>query len=159
MKNLILTLLCLGGMAHASAQNLQGSYSLVSIENIYPDGKRVYPYGDAPSGLLSLEESGTYAIQILSTDRPEISSDDKNKLTRDEYASIVKGFNSHYGRYQLNNTEKSITFTIDHASYPEWENTVQKRSFTFFNEELKYVVTRTTQGGESVIAEVIWRKR
>lgn len=33
----------------------------------------------------------------------------------------------------------------------------KKRNYTYNGHELKYIVTRTTQGGQSLIAEVVWR--
>ncbi|MFZ0597524.1 MAG: lipocalin-like domain-containing protein, partial [Flavobacterium sp.] len=44
------------------------------------------------------------------------------------------------------------------ASFPNWENTEQKRYYTFNNNQIKYVVTNTTQGGNKVTAEVVWEK-
>lgn len=163
MKNLLIFTLLFSSLGvfsqkKISPQKLLGSYSLESIDNVYPDGRRVYPYGKKPSGLLFFEKNGSYAIQILSEVRPTIVSTDKNNLTPEEYASIVKAFNSHYGTYEINSEEKTIKFNINHASYPKWENTVQERSFTFSQGTLKYVVTRTTQGGDSVVAEVVWKK-
>lgn len=137
---------------------LNCQWSLVSIENIYPDGKKVHPYGENPVGLLIFDEKGNYAIQILRESRPIIASGDKNNCTPEEYASIVQGFNSHFGTYQLDKEHQQISFSIEHASFPNWEKTVQKRSFTLKDGVLKYVVTHTTQGGQSVIAEVVWEK-
>ncbi|MBL6447956.1 lipocalin-like domain-containing protein [Fulvivirga sp. 29W222] len=162
MKKVMLTLLAFASALSVFAQKndveLVGPWSLVSIDNIYPDGTRVHPYGENPDGLLMFDDEGNYAIQILRASRPKIASADKNNCTPEEYASIVKGTNSHYGTYQLNSTEKTITFNIAHASFPNWEGTVQERSFTLENNKIKYVVTRTTQGGQSVIAEVVWEK-
>ena len=61
-------------------------------------------------------------------------------------------------RLGIDKTNKIITFKIKTASFPNWEGTTQKRSYTFLNNELKYVVTNTTQGGKSVTAEVVWKK-
>ena len=141
-----------------SSNDLVGPWSLVSIDNIYPDGTRVHPYGEHPDGLLMFDREGNYAIQILKASRPKIASGDKNNCTPEEYASIVKGTNSHYGTYQVNPERNTITFNIAHASFPNWEGTVQVRSFTLANDQIKYVVNHTTQGGQSVIAEVVWRK-
>ena len=136
-----------------------GSWSLVSITNIYENGSKVEPYGQNPDGLLIFDAEGNYAIQILKKNRPLISSGNKNTSTAVENAAIVKGFNAHYGRYSVDPSTGIIAFNILHASFPNWENKIQKRAFSCLNGVLTYTVTNTTQGGNAVIAEVVWKKR
>lgn len=135
-----------------------GSWTLVSVENINSDGTKNLPYDVNPKGILFFDEKGNYAIEIYKNERPRIISGDKNKCTPEENASIVQGSNAHFGKYEIDQTDKIITFKIKTASFPNWEGTIQKRSYTFLNNELKYVVTNTTQGGKSVTAEVVWKK-
>jgi hypothetical protein len=135
-----------------------GSWTLVSVENINSDGTKNLPYDVNPKGILFFDEKGNYAIEIYKNERPRIISGDKNKCTPGENASIVQGSNAHFGKYEIDQTNKIITFKIKTASFPNWEGTIQKRSYTFLNNELKYVVTNTTQGGKSVTAEVVWKK-
>lgn len=139
-------------------QNMAGTWTLVSVTNIYPDGNKVYPYGDNPQGMLMVDKMSHYAIQILKAERSKVASGDKNVCTPEENAAMVQGSNSHFGQYSMDEKNKTITFKIEHASFPNWEGTQQKRSFTLVDNRLTYVVTQTTQGGQSVIAEVVWRK-
>ncbi|MCD0464630.1 lipocalin-like domain-containing protein [Flavobacterium sp. ENC] len=135
-----------------------GSWTLVSVENINQDGKKTFPYGTDPRGILFFDEKGNYAIQIYKNERPKIISGDKNKCTPEENALIVQGSNTHFGKFEIDEANKTIIFKIKTASFPNWENEEQKRSFTNNSNELKYVVTNTTQGGKSVTAEVVWKK-
>ena len=108
--------------------------------------------------LLIFDTDGNYAIQILKANRPKVVSGDKNKCTPGENAALVQGSNSHFGKYYVDEASKTITFTIQHASFPNWEGTEQKRLYTYTGNQIKYVVTNTTQGGQSVIAEVAWKR-
>lgn len=135
-----------------------GSWTLVSVENINPDGTKTFPYGTEPRCILFFDEKGNYAIQIYKNERPKIISGDKNKCTPEENALIVQGSNSHFGKFEIDAANKTITFKIKTASFPNWENEEQKRFFRHNSNELKYVVTNTTQGGKSVTAEVVWEK-
>jgi hypothetical protein len=139
-------------------QQLIGTWTLVSVNNIHPDGSRVHPYGENPKGMLMFDAKGNYTIQILKAVRPTVASGDKNKCTPEENAALVQGSNSHFGKYSVDEKGKIIAFKIEHASFPNWEGTEQKRSYTFTGNSLKYFVTQTTQGGQSVIAEVAWQK-
>ncbi|WP_315823769.1 lipocalin-like domain-containing protein [Paraflavitalea speifideaquila] len=143
---------------YSSPHPLTGTWTLVSVANIYPDSSRIYPYGKDPKGLLVFDEQGNYAIQILQAGRPSIASGDKNKATPEEYAALVQGSNAHFGHYTINETDQTISFRIEHASFPNWEGTLQKRKYTYTGQDLKYVVTQTTQGGQAVVAEVVWKR-
>lgn len=160
MKRTTLLLILLVQTIVGFSQNseLVGPWKLVSIDNIYPDGSRVHPYGEKPVGLLIFDEYNNYAIQILKESRPKIASGNKNDCTPEEYASIVQGSNAHFGTYKMDKEHQKISFSIKHASFPNWENTVQNRSYSLKDGVLKYVVSRTTQGSQSVIAEVVWAK-
>jgi hypothetical protein len=164
-KSVLLLMLCINILfvfaqknKQTMSQKMMGSYTLVSIDNIMPDSTRIHPYGTNPKGLLMFDTNGNYAIQILKAVRPKIASGDKNKFTAEENAAIVQGCNSHFGKYKIDIVNKTITFNIGVASFTNWEGTVQQRSYTFSGNELKYIVTNTTQGGQSVTAEVVWKK-
>lgn len=135
-----------------------GTWILVSVENSSSDGTKTFPYGTNPKGILFFDEKGNYAIQIYKNERLKVSSGDKNKCTPEESASIIQGSNSHFGKYKIDQINKTITFKIDTASFTNWENTEQKRSYNYKDHEMEYVVTNTTQGGELVTAKVIWKK-
>lgn len=160
MKNTILMILLLivNSVNAQKKSDFLGSWTLVSVENINQDGTKNLPYDVNPKGFLFFDEKGNYAIQIYKSERAKIVSGDKNKCTPEENAAIVQGSNSHFGEYEIDETNNTITFKIKTASFPNWENTMQKRSYIFKNNELKYIVTNTTQGGKSVTAEVIWKK-
>jgi len=170
MKITFILFLALGSLSITNAQKkdiskksiqqqLVGAWSLVAVDNIYPDSSRVQPYGDHPQGMLVFDAQGNYAVQILKADRPKVLSGDKNKCTPEEYAALVQGSNSHFGSYTIDEATHTITFFIEHASFPNWEGTQQKRLYTYTDDGLKYVVTNTTQGGQSVVAEVAWKRK
>ena len=146
------------GHHNISKEDIVGTWSLVLVDNLLPDGTRVHLYGDEPKGILIFDSKGNYALQIMSSDRVRFAGNDKAKGTPEENVSAVKGTNTHFGRYTLNAEDQSITFHIDHAFFRNWEGTEQKRSFTLVNDVLKYNVPVPTTGGAAVKGEVEWRK-
>ncbi len=146
-----------GRLSRKDKKLFLGTWSLVAVENTNADGSKTTPYGENPKGLLIFCENGEYAIQILKTQRPLVTANDKNKATAEENAALVKGNNSHYGTYSIDTDKHSIAFNVMHAFYPNWEGKVQIRSFTLQNDLLRYEVTNTTNGG-AVTAEVMWKK-
>ena len=152
-------ILLIGNSMNAQKETeFTGTWTLVSVENINSDGTKNLPYDVKPKGFLFFDEKGNYAIQIYKSQREKVVSGDKNKCTPEENAAIVQGSNAHFGVYEIDKANKMIIFNIKTASFPNWEGTIQKRFYTLINNELKYVVTNTTQGGKSIIAEVVWKK-
>jgi hypothetical protein len=163
IRSLALTLLLaaftLPAIAQTPAQSsLVGTWSLVMVDNLLPDGSRVQLYGPDPKGILILDASGRYAMEIFrSEDRPRFAANDKSKGTPDEYKAAVQGSNAHFGTYTVN-PDHSITFHIQNATYPNWEGTDRKSPFTLTGDELKVTVTNPTTGGPGVIGEVSWKR-
>ena len=143
--------------AELDAGSLVGTWNLVLVDNILPDGTRVHLYGEKPEGLLVLDPGGRYSLQIFSAGRPKFAAGDKAKGSPDEYRASVQGSNAHFGRYRVEGA--SLIFEIDHASYPNWEGTEQKRPFQVSGDELRYTVpTPTSASGGGATGEVVWRR-
>lgn len=139
------------------SKQLIGTWSLVLVDNILPDGKRTKPYGDNPQGILMFDENGNYAIQILRAVRPKFDSGDKTKGSDEENRALVLGSNSHFGKYVINAKDQTITFKVEHAFFPNWEGAKQIRPFTLTADEFKYTVPATTNG-TGVSGEVVWKR-
>jgi hypothetical protein len=141
----------------APANPLVGTWHLVLVDNILPDRSRVHLYGPHPSGLLMFDAGGRYSLQIVSEGRPAFAAKDKSKGTADEYRAAVQGSNAHFGSYAIDPAGRTITFHIEHASFPNWEGTEQARPFTLTGDRLTYMVPAPTTGGGAV-GEVEWRR-
>ena len=139
-------------------EQLIGTWKLVSVDNIYPDSSRVHPYGETPKGMLVFDDRSNYAIQIYKAVRPKVASGDKNICTPEESKALIQGSNAHFGTYTVDEAKHTITFKVDHASFPNWEGIDQERTYVYTGKEVRYVVTHTTQGGKAVVAEVVWRR-
>lgn len=147
-----------GDSAAPTATNpLVGTWTLVSVDNVLPDSSRVHLYGPNPSGLLMFDAGGRYSLQIVSAGRPPFAANDKGRGTPAEYQAAVQGSNAHFGTYSINQVERTITFSIEHASFPNWEGTQQKRSFRVAGDRLTYTVPVPTTG-PGAIGEVEWRR-
>jgi hypothetical protein len=144
--------------AFAAADDaLVGTWTLVRVDNVMPDGTRVQLYGPEPQGLLMFDAQGRYSLQILRQGRARFAAADKAKGTAEEYAQAVQGSNAHFGRYAIDQGTHLLTFHIDHASFPNWEGTQQARRFELDGDTLVYRVPTPTTGDRAV-GEVQWRR-
>ncbi|WP_164008625.1 lipocalin-like domain-containing protein [Pyxidicoccus trucidator] len=144
--------------AAVSQEQLAGTWTLVAVDNVFPDGRRVQLYGVSPQGLLMFDARGRYSIHIFRAGRARFASSDKNQGTPEENQATVQGSNSHFGRYSVKAAERTLTFHIDHASFPNWEGTEQQRAFTLAGDELTYTVPVPTSGGPTAVGEVKWKR-
>ncbi|CAN5460988.1 hypothetical protein BH09BAC6_BH09BAC6_10400 [soil metagenome] len=168
MKNILILIFLIFNSGRALAQthlathghdkvNIAGTYSLTLVDNILADGSRVHLYGLKPNGLLMIDTNGYYILQIVGNNRLKFAAGDKSKGTEKENKAAIEGSNSHFGTYTINTDTNTITFFIAYASFPNWEGTQQKRSFSFDGHTLKYTVPSPTTGG-SASGEVEWKK-
>jgi hypothetical protein len=152
----LLALVVLGAPVRADVRSdgeLAGTWSLRSVRNTGPDGTVREPYGPDPVGRLTLDDQGRYSVQIFRRERPRFTSNDKDRGTAEENQALVSGTNSHFGRYSVQGG--AISFQIEHASFPNWQGSVQRREFSLSADTLRYRVRSTTSGG-SEVAEVAW---
>lgn len=159
MNKIIFATVLLITTVTASAQNkkFSGVWTLVSIANTNADSSKTHPYGENPQGLLIFESTGEYAIQILKADRPKIVSGNKNTATPEENTVLVKGSNSHFGNYVVDEQLHTITYKVAHAFFPNWEGTSLIAHYTLECDILKSFSTSTTNGGSYAV--VTWKRK
>src|SRR6185295_7979413 len=73
-----------------SGASLAGTWTLVAVDNILADGRRIQPYGPHPDGLLMLDAGGRYSVQIFRPDRARFAANDKGKGTPEENQATVQ---------------------------------------------------------------------
>jgi hypothetical protein len=79
---------------------------------------------------------------------------DRMEGTAEENKAAVQGANPHWGRYSVNESDKTILFKIEHAFFSNWEGTEQKRPFTLAGDQLTWIAAASTGGR----AELVWRR-
>lgn len=140
-----------------SLANLAGTWSLVSVQNFANGGQSSEPYGPNPAGRLMIDLQGRYSIQIFRPDRPPFVAKDKNEGTPSEYAAAVRGSNAHFGRIVIDAARCQLVFSIERATFPNWEGSGQRRDYRLDHERLVYTVPEATQG-RATTGSVVWRR-
>lgn len=135
-------------------EQVVGTWTYVSVDTVRPDGSRVPMFGPNPQGLAIFDGNGRYALMTSRSDLPKFASNNRIEGTPEEYKAVVQGLISHFGRYTVNDADKTITFSIENSSFPNWNRIEQKRPFTVAGDELKW----TTAGSSGGSAEVVLRR-
>ena len=141
----------------AQPLSLQGTWTLTSAYEIRADGARTTNYGEHPRGLLMVDADGRYSLQIFRPDRPKFAAADKTRGTPDEYRAAALGSSTHTGHVAVDEAAHRLTFTIETASFPNWEGTQQVREYRYDNGTLSYAVPASASGNGTV-AYSVWRR-
>jgi Lipocalin-like domain len=153
--SLMLTAVAASDATAQGAKSLAGTWTLVSAMTTDASGKKTPTFGDNPRGELILTADGRYMIVITRADLPKFAANSRDKGTTDENKSVVQGSIAHFGKIVVNEADKTLTFQVENATYPNWNGMSQKRTFTVSGEELKYHVPAASAGGT---ADVVWKR-
>ncbi|HEY4982319.1 MAG TPA: lipocalin-like domain-containing protein [Pseudolabrys sp.] len=147
----VLVLVSAGGQAVAQQKSLRdqivGTWTFVVAEVVAPDGKKSFPFGETPKGILIFTADGQFAQIHVASDVPKIASNNRLIGTPEEYAAIMRRSLSVFGSYSVNEEKKTVTFNIVSSSYPNWAGEAQERSIDKLNPDEFVNTNHNVAGG------------
>jgi hypothetical protein len=114
--------------AKSLKDQIVGTWNFVVAEVTAPDGKKSFPFGETPKGILIFTADGHFAQIHVAGDVPKIASNNRLTATPEEYAGIMRRSLSVFGTYAVDATKKTVTYNIVSSSFPNWEGEAQTRS-------------------------------
>jgi hypothetical protein len=132
-------------------EQLVGTWTYVSVDTIRPDGSRVPMYGPNPTGLAVFDSNGRYILMTARSGQPKFASNNRTEGTPEEYKAVVQGSIAHFGRYAVNEADKTITFHIETSTFPNWNGAEQKRPFILTGDILKWTTAASSGGSAEVV--------
>jgi hypothetical protein len=105
-----------------------GTWEFVVAEVTAPDGKKSYPFGEKPKGLLVFTPDGRFAQIHVASDVPKIASNNRLTGTAEEYQAIMRRSLSVFGSYTVDEAKKTVTYKIVSSTFPNWEGEAQTRT-------------------------------
>ncbi len=116
----------------AQAQSLKaqivGTWDFVTAEITGADGKKSFPFGETPKGVLIFTPEGRFSQIHVASDVPKIASGNRLTGTAEEYAAISRRSLSVFGSYTVDEEKKTVTFRITSSTFPNWEGEAQTRT-------------------------------
>ena len=143
-----------GEVCAQTTKDLAGTWTLVSVVN-EQGGTRTDSFGPNPKGILMVDANGRYVIAVARAGLPKFASNNRATGTPEENKAIIAGSIIHFGTLSVNAGDKTITFKIETATFPNWDGTEQKRAFTLTGDELTYTVPAASAGGT---ATTVWKR-
>lgn len=144
------------GAVAQTAKDIEGAWTLVSADNVRPDGTRIPQFGPKPTGLLVFLPNGIYSLHIAATGQAKFADVDRAKATQEEYKTTVVGNLSHWGKWSFNEADRMLTWDVEHSMNPNRTGTAQKRRIELTGDELKYLVPNPETAGSN--PEVVWKR-
>jgi hypothetical protein len=143
--------------AKSLKEQIVGTWDFVVAEVTAPDGKKSYPFGETPKGILIFTSDGRFAQIHVAGDVPKIASNNRLTGTAEEYAEIMKRSVSVFGTYTIDEDKKTVTYHIVSASFPNWQGEAQTRTIDKLNGE-DFVNTNPNVAGGRGSASNIYRR-
>jgi len=147
-------LLCSTALAQ-NASDVVGTWTLVSSVTEKGD-TRTDQFGSGAKGMLTLDADGRFMLTIIGSDLPKFASNNRAGGTSEENQAVVSKSIAMIGTYSVNSVDKTLTFKVDSATFPNWNGTEQKRLLSSSSkDELKYVTPTASSGG---VGTVTWKR-
>jgi hypothetical protein len=134
-----------------------GSWNFVVAEVTASDGKKSFPFGETPKGILIFTADGRFAQIHVAGDVPKIASNNRMAGTPEEYADIMKRSLSVFGTYAVDEDKKTVTYNIVSSSFPNWEGEAQTRNIDRLTAD-EFVNTNPNVGGGRGSASNFYRR-
>jgi lipocalin-like protein len=107
---------------------LIGTWTLVSVVEVYQDGRKENPWGPAVKGAVSFDPKGNVTLAIIGGDVTNPSGK-PNEAARQVVA--------YFGKYVVDEAAKTVTYTAERATEPSFDGLARKASVTVEGDELK----------------------
>ena len=147
--------------SEATAQDLSkrivGTWDFVVAEVTAPDGKKSFPFGETPKGLLIFTPDGRFSQIHIASDVPKIASGNRLTGTAEEYAAINRRSLAVFGSYTVDEEKKTVTFRIVSSTFPNWEGEAQTRTIDKLDAD-EFVNTNPNIAGGRGSASNLYRR-
>lgn len=138
-----------------SASDVVGTWTLVSSVT-EKEGTRTDQFGFGAKGMLVLDADGRFMLTIIGADLPKFAGNNRAAGTPEENKAVMSKSIAMIGTYATNSADKTLTFKVDSATFPNWNGTEQKRLLqSASRDELKYITPTASSGG---VGTVTWKR-
>ena len=137
-------------------EQLVGTWTLVSSDQVRPDGSKLKQFGANPKGINVFDANGRFFLMVASADNSQIASKTQSMANSREVAALSVESIAYYGTYTVNEEVNVISLHLDASTFPNQIGTDQKRTITSLTaDELKYSSPAATSG---VQVHQVWKR-
>ena len=156
MLSMVLAL-CAGdatGQQKSLKDELVGAWKFVSSTSQRDDGSATW--GQNPKGILIFTDGNRFSLQIMRSDRPRYKSNTRMRGSLIENQATTRGTLSYFGTYAVSEPNRMLTFHIESSSFPNLNDTDQKRVLTLASDDLKLENPTPSRGSGATVQ--VWQR-
>ena len=146
------------GQQPLPAEQLVGTWRLLSCEGRSESGEVIYPYGEETVGMLMYDAAGNMSVMLMRRGRPHFASGDLAGGTPQELKAAFEGFDAYCGRYTLDGATGTVTHHVLASKFPNWVGTEQDRYASVSGDTLDLSSPPLTVRGEAWIISLVWQR-
>jgi hypothetical protein len=136
-------------------EQLLGTWTLVSSDQVRADGSKLKQFGANPKGINVFDANGRFFLMVASADNSQIASNGRGKTNPEEDGLTVESI-AYYGTYTVDEEVNVISLHLDASTFPNQIGTDQKRNVTSLTaDELKYSSPAAISG---VQVHQVWKR-
>jgi Lipocalin-like domain len=141
----------LPGSAFAQQKSIKdqlvGTWTVTSQEQVRKDGSKVERFGANPKGIAIFEANGIFVTILARPDLPKLASNDPMNPSPAEAKALAVGSLAYFGTYTVDEPSKTLLLKLEASTLPNQLGFEGKRVInTLTADELKY--TNTTAVGD-----------
>ena len=136
-------------------EQIVGTWTLVSSDNVGSDGTKRQLFGAKPKGVLILDASGHYAQIYFHADLPKFKVNNRLEGTPEENTAAVHGTTATFGTWSVDEASTTLIVRNEGGMFPNQVGTESKRSVTLAGDQLRIGNPNPASGGRS---ESVWKR-
>jgi hypothetical protein len=91
----------------------------------------------------------------MRSDRPKYAINNFAEGTAEENKATAQGTITYFGTYSVSEVDRTVAIHVEGSSFPNWNDTDQKRIFMIAGDELRLTSPAASGAGT---AEVVWKR-
>jgi hypothetical protein len=144
-----------GGQQKSLKEHLVGTWTLMSNDNVSPDGTKRQIFGPNPKGIMILDADGRYVLIAVNAARPKFKGNTRLDGTPEENKAAMAGTVASFGTWSVDEATNTLITRIEGNLFPNDEGMEQRRLVTLEGDKLKQVNLNPGSGGR---AEIVFKR-
>ncbi len=141
----------------ATARDLIGRWDIVSWEQVFDDGRRELPMGDALHGFIRYTEDGDMMCMLVRAERPNFTTGGQWNASNEEKARAYTSMLAYGGRFSVDGD--IVSHKVNISMFPNWVGGEQKRRLVKNDDGTIALTARMEEGTpQARTVRLVWRK-
>jgi lipocalin-like protein len=130
-------------------QQLIGTWTVVSVADVYENGKKVDDWGSEVGGAASFDASGRFTWMIIGRDLENASGS-----PRVSSRMVI----AYYGKYSVDEAAKTITLKAERSTYPNFDGSTRRASLTIKGDTMTQSSTPISTPRGPIVPQIVLKR-